>query len=209
MTRRRPRLGVAAIALVAGLVGACGVPDHGPVATVDPRDVPYNLLGEATGGPGGVRNEISEGLAVFFTSDGHLVRLGLDPGAAVGRPAFARVLDALSSGPTPQEQRQGIGTAIPPGLRLVLSRTVSGTADIELAGQAAHPDVEQNALAAGQIVLTATSVPGIDSVRLTRNGQRVDAALPFGDLAARPVTASDYASLVRLSSPPPRTAPPP
>jgi spore germination protein GerM len=52
----------------------------------------------------------------------------------------------------------------------------------------------------GQIVLTATSLPGVRGVRLTLDGEPLEAPLPSGELTSAPLTAEDYAAL--LSSPP-------
>jgi hypothetical protein len=185
-----------ALALVLVTVG-CGVPDEGPARTVDPADVPFRLLeGRATTSASARTEQVAAAPGVYFTSADRLVRLGIpDQGGLL--PRLSGALGALSAGPTPLEQQRGVGTAIPAGLQLVAVRVVHGRAEIDLRGDVAHPDVDQNALAAGQIVLTATSVPGIDRVVLTRHGQPVVPVLPHGDLAAGPVAASDYASLVR------------
>ena len=53
-----------------------------------------------------------------------------------------------------------------------------------------------------QIVLTATSVPGVDAVRLTLSGAPVEAPLPSGELTSEPLNADDYATfLVPVTSP--------
>ena len=57
-------------------------------------------------------------------------------------------------------------------------------------------DAERLPLAVGQIVLSVTSAPGVDAVRLVTSGQPVDLPLPSGALATRDVTPEDYAALV-------------
>jgi spore germination protein GerM len=52
-----------------------------------------------------------------------------------------------------------------------------------------------------QIVLTATSLEGIGSVLLTRDGAPVEAPLPSGELTSEPLTSAEYAGL--LTAPPP------
>jgi hypothetical protein len=53
-----------------------------------------------------------------------------------------------------------------------------------------------------QIVLTATNVIGINSVRLTLSGDPVEAPLPDGELTSEPLTAEDYAVFLTPPSPP-------
>lgn len=200
--RRSSLRGAAAMLVVTLLAGACGVPESGPARTVDPGDVPHNLREATPTASSAARGQdVTSGPSVYLTAGERLVRLGLEADAP-DRPTLVDALQALSAGPTQEEQKSGLGTAIPAGLELQARTTVGGLVEIDLVGAAAHPDVDQNALAAGQIVLTATSVPGVDSVVLTRQGQRVDPALPNGELAAgREVTAADYVPLVTSSSP--------
>jgi spore germination protein GerM len=49
----------------------------------------------------------------------------------------------------------------------------------------------------GQIVLTATSVPDVEAVLMTRDGALVQLPIPGGALTSAPVTAQDYAELTR------------
>ena len=50
--------------------------------------------------------------------------------------------------------------------------------------------------AVAQIVLTATSVPGVDAVLLTLDGDPVEAPLPSGELTSAPLTETDYEPLL-------------
>ena len=61
--------------------------------------------------------------------------------------------------------------------------------------------------AVGQIVLTATSVPEVRRVRLTRDGEPVEAPLPDGELTSDPLTARDYADFLVPPTPSPTSAP--
>ena len=55
-------------------------------------------------------------------------------------------------------------------------------------------------------MLTATSVPGVDSVRLTFAGEPVEAPLPSGQLTSDPLTEQDYDAV--LTAPPSPSAVP-
>ena len=61
---------------------------------------------------------------------------------------------------------------------------------------------DSNRLEVAQIVLTATSVPGVDAVLLELAGEPIEAPLPDGELADRPLTAQDYATATVPSVPP-------
>jgi hypothetical protein len=70
------------------------------------------------------------------------------------------------------------------------------TAEIEIEVADPGPAPGELPLAVGQVVLSATSVPGVDRVRLLRDGEPLDAPLPDGELTSRPLTASAFASLL-------------
>ena len=60
----------------------------------------------------------------------------------------------------------------------------------------ASPAGEQTRRAVGQIVLTATSLPGVTAVLLTHDGEALEAPLPSGELTSAPLTAADYEPLL-------------
>jgi spore germination protein GerM len=189
--------GTASWAAVVLLVTGCGVPDSGPVTTVPSPEVPFGLLRTDATSSSAVRDRgVSDGPGVYFIREERLVRVGIDRGPSSGGTALDRVLEVLSAGPNAGERRDGLGSAIPAGLRLRGRILAGGVAQIELAGETAHPEADQNVLAVGQIVLTATSVPQITAVVLLGDGRPIDPVLPNGELASHPVTATDYAGLV-------------
>jgi spore germination protein GerM len=71
-----------------------------------------------------------------------------------------------------------------------------GRVTIDLQGEGSATVGDEGPLAVGQIVLTATSVPGVDSVVLTREGKPVEAQQAGGQLTDRPLTAAEYAPLL-------------
>jgi hypothetical protein len=195
---------VVGLAVLAG----CGVPDSGPATTVPPEKVPYGLLGTSSpAAPPRRGTEAALGPAAYFTRADGLVRIGLRvPGGGDPRRDLAEVLESLATGPTAGEQAAGIGSAVPAGLRLAVLRLADGRVEIDLRGEVAHPDVGQNALFAAQIVLTATSVPGVERVGLSREGQPVRPVLPGGELAASDVGRADYVGLLAPAGPRPAPA---
>jgi hypothetical protein len=199
----------AVVAVTVGLfTGGCGVPGSGPVRTVPREEVPYGLLSpRADPFPEDRADAVGVSPGAYFLRRGCLLAVGVSRQYTGVRTQVSEALRDLSAGPTSAEQDRGLGTAIPPGLRLSVLRVSGGQVDIELSGESAHPDVAQNALAAGQIVLTVTSVPGIDSARLVHSGQPVGPVLPDGSLATGPVTAADYAYLANCASASPSPSP--
>jgi hypothetical protein len=77
-----------------------------------------------------------------------------------------------------------------------------GTATVDIGGVVDAPSGWATRRTVGQLVLTATSVPGIDAVRLTLTGDPVEAPLPDGELTSDPLTADDYAVFLTPPTPP-------
>ena len=191
----RPVPCLAVLVVVIGLLlGGCGVPRRGPVETVAPGDVPYGLLAQERADDGsGPPGRSAGAVEVYFVLNERLV--GVPIARSTGADPLRTVLAALAAGPTTTQQEDGLGTSIPPGLTLRGTETATGTASIDLQGDAAQPDIGQNPLTTGQIVLTVTALPGYRQVLLTRDGEPVQAVLPNGELSERPVTAANYQSL--------------
>lgn len=206
---------VPAVASVLLLI-SCGLPDQGRVQTVQDSDVPYDLLDPE----GPRRAPVTEappvplGAPVVFwlDRDDRLVPSAVEASCAdAGEDVVRQTLLTLTLSPSPEERTAGLSSALPPSSRLQLLGAEDGVAQIEL-DPVVVGDAERLPLAVGQLVLSVTSAPGVDSVRLLTSGQQVDVPLPGGKLASRPVTADDYAALLpdRLvgSQGPAPTAPP-
>ena len=78
-----------------------------------------------------------------------------------------------------------------------------GTVTIDLGGDAEAPAGQESRRAVAQIVLTATSLPEVEEVLLTRDGEPVDAPLPSGELTSQPLSAADYEPLLTPTVSPP------
>jgi spore germination protein GerM len=114
-----------------------------------------------------------------------------DPARTIGE-----VLAQLAEGPSEADRSAGLSTAL--GLDTVfrLAGFEAGVARIDIAAGEQLPSSSRVPLAVAQVVLTATSVPGVDSVLISRDGTPVELPLPGGALTAGPVTGRDYAELV-------------
>lgn len=191
--------GVCAVVLAAGLAG-CGLPDEQRTLVVDDASVPYDLLAPESPNGGEVHPGVvvpKETPVVFWLGrDDRLTPsdAGLscdDTPAAVVDATLAALLAAPSDG----ERAAGLSSALPSTARLSLVRVVDGVAEVEL-DPVTIADAERLPLAVGQVVLSVTSAPSVDAVRVVTSGQPVDLPLPDGALATRDVSAEDYAALL-------------
>ncbi|MFW3169887.1 GerMN domain-containing protein [Geodermatophilus sp. CPCC 206100] len=182
-------------ALLCCLVAGCGVSTGGPAEEIPATDVPFGLtspspLPTPTAAP---EPEASTGQVYLVAPDDRLVSR---PREVTG-PSLAGRLDALlerlAAGPTPTERDEQLSTALPPDVELAVADVTDGTVTVDLSGPADVPSGLASRRAVAQLVLSATSLPGVASVVLSLEGQRVDAPLPSGELTAQPLTAADYA----------------
>jgi hypothetical protein len=191
------------------LVGsACGVPTGGEPRTIAASDVPFGLAEPSpTASAEPSAEPVGDPSRLFLVAvDDALVGLARDLEGSTGQERLADLLAQLAAGPTNAERDQQLSTALPPDVRLTVGEVSEGTATIDIGVSAQAPSGVAGRRAVAQIVLTATSLPGIDAVRLTFAGDPVEAPLPSGELRSAPLTAADYADF--LTSPPAPSAVP-
>lgn len=192
--------------LLLGLIvsaSACGLPTGGAPETIAPSDVPYGLTSttptrtQETSTP----PRSDEPRIYLVAVDEVLVPRGRAVEAGSPEERLNRLVGELATGPNSAELGEQLSSALPPGMRLSVTAVDGRTAAIDISGSENAPSGLESRRAVGQIVLTATSLPGIGAILLTRNGAPVEAPLPSGELTSEPLTAGDYAAL--LTSPPP------
>lgn len=182
------------VAVLAALAG-CGAPRSTAPAAIPASEVPYRLL-EPAEAPLAAS---SQGVGTGRTTPVYLLdeagTLVLAPAAVtdgttvdVAEQALAR----LQAGPTEEERRSGLESALGAVVRLDLVSVDDGTAQVEVRLTGGDLAADQVPLALGQVVLTLTSVPGIDGVQLVSDGDPVEMALPGGVRTTDPVSAADY-----------------
>jgi hypothetical protein len=185
MRWRRAAVLVSAMAMA--LFASCGVPDE-VARPVDRDELPANLTEPPTTTP------TTDGGQVAVATV-HWIRGRELVGESVlfeAGPDTERLLALLERGPAGEDDR--VRSAVSD--EAIASVTVrDGTAVVELA-EVTGPD---QVLAIGQLVLTLTSLPEIDQVRVQRDGEPVEVPLPDGTLVSRPLQAQDYSSLVAAS----------
>jgi hypothetical protein len=202
--------GAGALLCLVALAG-CGLPSDGDPRAISSGDVPYGLLspspkGATTSTPE-LRIREAEPRTYLLDADQQLV--------AVPTPADTSSLDPqeqllvqlkmLSAGPTERQRAAGLSTALTPGVELGLVDLVDGAATLEVQAAAKDPSADRLPLAVGQIVLTATTVPGVRTVQIVRDGKPVEVPLPGGALTAQPLQRSDYQELIARPGPTPLT----
>lgn len=210
MMRPGRRVAAAATLLCALSMTACGLPDGTAPLELDPSNVPYHLLSPTAGGS--VTQTESARTTTphiyLLSGDDQLVPQAapLPPNGLV--PVLKGVLLRLSGGPSPTERASGLATALGPDARLRLLAVNDGTAVIDLDLGDQDPSASRLPLAIGQVVLSATSVDGVDRVQLVRGGSPIEIPLPDGALTLAPVTADDYRPLLAsLTTPSPKARP--
>jgi hypothetical protein len=183
------------------------VPSGGDPSRIAPADVPYGLAAPTsppTAAPSPVPAD-EAGWAYLVGADGALVPRARDSGTGTAEERLGELLTALAAGPTEEERAQGLSTALPSGVSL--TATIDGaTATIDLSGAA---PLSSNRRAVAQLVLTAASLPGVDAVLLTSDGEPVEAPLPSGALTDAPLLPADYAVFLSPPESPPVASPTP
>lgn len=197
----------AAVLGLAFVLAGCGVPTGGTPSTIPAEDVPYGLASPSptpTPTPSSTAQTVTADV-YWFTVDDAVVPRDREASGTTRREWLTSVLEQLAAGPTSAEREEQLDTALPSAVRLTVSDFEDGTATIDLQVKTQELSGLAGRLAVAQIVLTATSVPGVQAVLLELAGQPIEAPLPAGRLTAGPLTAQDYAA---ATVPPPSAAPP-
>ncbi len=193
---RRAAAGVLALGLA--VVTGCGLPGAGEAEPIPASDVPYGLLSPSDAPPaptsppaedGGARVYLLGPDDVLTPSDRDVTGSGL-------RDRLGELLDQLAAGPTAAERADALTTVLAPGVVLAVTAVDGSTVTIDLTGPGEAPAGQESRLAVGQIVLTATTLPGVGAVLLTQDGEPLEAPLPTGELTTDALTAADYAQLL-------------
>ena len=202
---------LSAALVVLGLAG-CGVPSSGEPTTIPAAEVPYGLASPTPSAPSSPPEQtmLAETGVYLVTAGDVLVLRGRELPDGGLEAQLEDLLEQLAAGPSAQDLSDELTTALPPEVELAVTDVEEGTVTVDIAGPVAIPSGVGGRLGIGQIVLTATSLPGVDAVRLAREGELVDAPLPNGELTSQPLTAEDFeAFLTPRPTPTPVTTTPP
>jgi len=207
--RRRWRRGAVLAAAVMVLAAGCGMPDGGPAQRVPDQDVPYGLLVSptTTSTPGAATVPETSGTTgatgatgtIYLVDSGqHLVALPVPLGRATLVPLVQSLLNRLAVGPSERERARGLLTDLGPGASFSLRAVKNGTAVIQLRTASQDPSPVKLPVAIGQVVMTATSVEGVEQVLFVLDdGSPVSVpSPPAGDLSSAPLVRQDYQLLL-------------
>ncbi|MGL5859508.1 MAG: GerMN domain-containing protein [Angustibacter sp.] len=191
-------------AVVLSALISCGLPDGGPPRRIDPTDVPYELTNPsatstppgATGNGGGT--EPGDAQLTWVNSDGLLAREAVTLSATGQAAQLTELLTLLSAGPAPQQRDLGLSSALGPGTELRVVEIDRRVAVLDLRIDS-NPPANRLPVLVGQIVLTATTTPGIDLVRFVSDDRPRQVPLVGGELTTRELERTDY---IRLLAPP-------
>ncbi|NGN92714.1 GerMN domain-containing protein [Nocardioides sp. KC13] len=185
---------------------SCGVPDDDKVRTVDPSEVPYHLLDDATEVPSGAAGGATGPRLYWVDAQDELVGRPAASFCAKTLTGVARnILGQLGDGPSSRDLGDGLGTAMPPQGWLEL---------VEISDRTAHLRVSTDdrigtsrvVLATAQTVLSLTSIPGVDRVEMEYDAGPLQAPRSSGELADGPLRHDDYRSLLADPAEPPKDA---
>jgi hypothetical protein len=189
--------------LLAG-AAACGVPSGDEVQTIDPAKVPYHLLDDTGAVPPGAALGAA-GPRLYWVNGEDLL---------VSRPTASfcsktvdgvaeNILDQLGDGPTEVDLASGLGTALPPEGWLELVEISDRTAHLRIS---TDDTIATNrvVLASAQTVLSLTSIPGVDRVKMEYDAEPLQVPKSSGELADGPLRHDDYRSLLADPAEPPK-----
>jgi hypothetical protein len=189
----------AGLALAALLAVGCGIPeDRHPTAL--PGGVITPGLGSTTTTattPSGQEPAVEA--TVFLVRAEHVAPVV----RRTTRVDLETALELLVTGPTEAELGAGLRTAISSQTQFHSVAVNGTTAVIDVTSAFVEVAGQEQILALAQVVLTATTVPGITEVRFALEGQPVDVPRADGTLSSGPLTATDYAALREPDQPPP------
>lgn len=176
-------------------IAGCGVPSSSPATAI--TQIPYNLLETAAPAPPQPSTPARQGPFIYWVNDvDGLTAIEAGTSTSDMADTVAGVLTRLAQGPSELERRSGLSTALGPGASLTVDRIENGQANIEIEIGEPAPSTPRLPLAVGQIVLSLTSVSGIDAVVLTSDGNPIQAPRPDGVMTDRPLTAADFNDLL-------------
>jgi spore germination protein GerM len=174
------------LVLLSTLAAGCGIPlDDAPEAI----DVEFAA---AVDGAVPVPGDLAA-VSIYLVRNESLVSVTRDLSAP---PMLEVILNSLFGPVTEPEHRAGLRTAIPRSTQILSIEEEGATLLVDLSRDFAAVGGEEEVLAVAQIVMTAASFEGVESVAFQLEGVPTDVPVASGALSVDPVAADDYASLV-------------
>jgi spore germination protein GerM len=183
---------IGSVCLIAALVASCSPGGQDRPDAIADRDVPFQLLDTTSTTTIEPSASTASTLSLYFVLDDRLVSVSRQ---ATDSPGADGLLRSLLDGPTGDEASFGVTTAIPSGTRVSGVDRSGGALVVELSSDLATTD-NTSVLAVGQLVLTASGLPGVERVRFEIDGKPVQVPKGDGTLASGAVTPQDYQELL-------------
>lgn len=190
---RRARRLLAVLAASLALAGCTLVaPNPHPQAIAKSQLKPFGLLSPTIPGTNGARVR-------FITQPIYIVDAAhsLAPSSRIvpSPPSLQTVIEQLLLGPTAIERSAGYSSALPKKLVLISATLHDHVGYVDLATSLSSLSTQEQLLAVGQIVLTATAVGATEGVVLEAAGVRQSILLPDGRRTTR-ARAVDFLTLL-------------
>ncbi len=184
------------VVLATGVSAAsCGVTVQGTPQAIAKSKVPFGLMKEVAPTTSLISSS-RESLQVYMVDSGHLMAISR---SVSGRVTLVEEIEQLLAGPTDAESFVGITTDLPAETNIKVVRQDNSNLQVNLTGNFASINGQDQILAIGQIVYSLTQVPGISSVSFELNGQSTEVPTANGTLVTGPVTRLDYFQLAQTS----------
>jgi hypothetical protein len=194
----------ALVLALALLVGGCGVPTGDEPQAIPSSEVPYGLADPrpASSAPSTAVPVETPSQVFLVGADEVLVGVPREVEGTTTSERLADLLAQLATGPSAAEREEQLSTLLTPDVRLSVTGLEQRTATIDIGQPTGAPSGAASRRAVAQLVLTATSLQGVDAVQLTIDGDPVEAPLPTGALTSAPLRAADYAVFLTAPEPP-------
>jgi hypothetical protein len=187
---------IVALAAAGTIMVGCGIPS-GNVRSIETQDLPESLRGEtAAGADAPAPDEDNWTGELFWVLDSFLIPAQV---TLAGQPNPTALLEALEVGPP--KTFLSLRSAITDTGFIGSTSISDGTIVVNLDSEFSSTLGPEQAIAIGQLVGTFTSLPDVDAVRFSVDGQFIDVPTPDGGLLSRPVTRNDYADILVVSEP--------
>jgi spore germination protein GerM len=184
---------IAAVAATCAGLAGCGVGAQSAPQPLDPKAVPYGLLGPTSSPSTSDSGLSTAGVTVYMeAADGRLVAVRRH----VPWPAtIAAILSQLAAGPTAEESSRGFVSPASSVGPFGVGRVSEGIVPVDLPVSFESLGGQDQQVAAAQIVFTATTFTGVKGVRFLVGGQAAQVPTGDGSLTRGPSTRKDYSAL--------------
>lgn len=178
-------------------LAGCGVPTEDEPRAVPPPRGPFPTVATGVTSPAGTSGGPTtpagrEETVLYFVRDNRLTPVV----RRVDRtPTVDAQLRQLLAGPTAEERKQGLTSALPGAVTTAAVRHIGTRAEVEVPAVGDETGRSDGVLAFGQIVRTLAGRDDIHTVVFTRDGYPVGIPRADGSLSEQPLTAADYAGL--------------